>query len=341
MLKKEEVFVRVSSEKKARKLKELLEMFGESVYEPTLERLKNGVVSDEYPYVHINRVWTGLSEGITCKENPKVSLKELRNILAFEKLKRGDIIIASIGSTKYVVEFDRFLDTGIILGSKYRTIGHDLILTAGRFKNFIRYATEEEKALLEPKKELEVGKWYKHPKGSIYFINHECERGHLYGYGFDEKGNWDVKHQIDSRYCDFNSVAKYDITEATPKEVEEALIKEAKMWYKVGDVIDQSKIYPNISNKKTIIDIKKFRFGDINKDSVEVLTGICAETVFKNGKWAEVINPEKSLEERIKELEDFVFKATINCICRDEHGKLVAKVDGKALEILSEKTKLR
>ena len=74
----------------------------------------------------------------------------------------------------------------------------------------------------------ELNRWYKHQNGSLYFINNECEDGHLYGYGFDNDGEWYVRNNDESDFCAFNSVAKKEITEATPQEVEQSLIEEAK-----------------------------------------------------------------------------------------------------------------
>lgn len=316
MLKKEEVYVRVSSEKKARKLKELLEMFGEPKDILTFE----GFNVLETPWfinnecspcvVFYENEWIG-----SCSEFEigliRVSLKELRNILAKDKLKEGDIVVCKCSGygNEYIVKFDKFVGNNIE-GRYLHDFHNGIRLTkeTGHFDNFIRYATEEEKALLETKKELEVGKWYKHPNGSVYFINHECDRGHLYGYGFDEKGNWDVKHQSDSRYCAFNSVAKYDITEATQQEVEEALIKEAKrIGFVNGALCNNSNVHDvDLKNNRLSFE-NNFEF-DLEYNTLRaILDSETTYSVFKNGKWAEVIKPEKSLEERVKELENVVF----------------------------------
>lgn len=290
MLKKEEVFVRVSSEKKARKLAKLLDMFGEGVYKPTLKRLKNGVVSDEYPIVHYNWEWNGIVSSPIDKTN--VSLKELRNILAVEHLKEGDVIVASIGSIKYIVKFERFVKKQIEGCYIYESIGGaKLTKETGYFDKFISYATEEEKALLEPKKELEVGKWYRHTSGSLanyQGLNKSC-------YGISIYGGWNHQEWFITRNQGW--------TEAPAQEVEEALIKEAKRRYKVGDKLNKvqddfskgNRIFnTNLTHQAGLCDLW---IDDDNRYS---------SCIFKDGKWAKVIKEHKSLEERVKELEDRV-----------------------------------
>lgn len=162
------------------------------------------------------------------------SPKKLKNILAKEHLKEGDVILASIGSDKYLVEFKEVSNrnTGAwIIANRYITFSKDgstsEIFKTGAFINFLRYATEEEKALLEPKKELEVGKWYtiaynNNPKEvvSINFVEQIEGDKVWYSYGIDLKNNeWKNKDWYNSRHTS---------VEATQQEVEEALIKEAK-----------------------------------------------------------------------------------------------------------------
>lgn len=107
MLKKEEVYVRVSSEKKARKLGDLLEMFGENVYGKTLERLKNGIVSDKYPYVSYSfDSWHGLTHVRTFEYLTEVTLKELRNILAKEKQPQESAIYRAISLLQHGLGLD-------------------------------------------------------------------------------------------------------------------------------------------------------------------------------------------------------------------------------------------
>ena len=168
MLKKEEVYVRVLSKKKARKVKELLEMFGEKIFQATLEIFDNGedlygCSFDEYPYVMIDDndgEWSCFSH-LNCNKT-KVSLKELRNILARDYLKEGDVVVIKGSDTgikrvgvvndviwnernEISIVSDNFSDLDNI------DIKHNGLGFAG---NFIRYATEEEKQLLKPEESV-------------------------------------------------------------------------------------------------------------------------------------------------------------------------------------------
>lgn len=81
-----------------------------------------------------------------------------------------------------------------------------------------KLATKEEKALLEPKEELEVGKWYKGLNNSNQIIFKVDSSYNGVNYGFFNK-QWD-----ESWYCSNPD----EWLEATPQEVEDALVKEAK-----------------------------------------------------------------------------------------------------------------
>ncbi len=73
------------------------------------------------------------------------------------------------------------------------------------------------------KKELIVGRWYKNSIDSLLYCKNIEEDGCISGYGFNQFGQW-----VD----DYAIIPEY--TEATPKEVEDALIKEAKRRYPIG-----------------------------------------------------------------------------------------------------------
>ncbi|HWL22316.1 MAG TPA: hypothetical protein VNR38_00950 [Ureibacillus sp.] len=279
MLKKEEVFVRVSSEKKARKLAKLLEMFGEGVYKPTLKRLKNGVVSDEYPIVHYNWEWNGI--GSSPIDKTKVSIKELRNILAVEHLKSGDVVVLNNG------EIVKIKHIGDVWFEELNGLFHA--------SDFIRYANEEEKALLEPvsltEKDYKDNTWYKSNRtGNLFFL----DKISSYHYGFNS-----CCYSDDIRWFECFKENGFDIatnwTEATPQEVEEALIKEVKRRYKVGDLLRDE----DGDTKRFGLFTLRYR----HEFNTLFQAGI---NIFKDGKWAEVIKPGKSLEERVKELEQKV-----------------------------------
>lgn len=128
------------------------------------------------------------------------------------------------------------------------------------------------------KPKLEVGKWYKFNRGLsnfLYFIENIKEGT---GYGFN-KGIW---CNDNDRWCD-----NFDNhTPATDKEVEEALIKEAKKrGFKVG-----VKVYFKSSGEHRKITgelyiSRKYKgemvcFGSENQ---------CGDIIFQNGKWVEII----------------------------------------------------
>lgn len=87
-LTKGDVYVVVDTPKKAKKLKKVLDVFGEKIYKSTNKRLSNGIVSEKYPtIILISGDWSGYpSKSIIGRT--KVTIKELRNILAKEHLKK-------------------------------------------------------------------------------------------------------------------------------------------------------------------------------------------------------------------------------------------------------------
>lgn len=304
MLKKEKVFVRVSSEKKARKLKKLLEMFGESFGECTFSHLENDV-GFVYFESRVDKWYIDVIGKIINKT--KVSLKQLRNILAVDKLREGDVVVLGYCKSKeYIGVFDNYRK-GYFEVSKYISLNSgsgNLMNNPGSISNFIRYATEEEKALLEPKKELEVGKWYfienkncqTRKTDALVFIK-EFKGNDNTNYGFDSKGDWTNQFWAD----DLKNMGR--IVEATPQEVEEALIKEAKRRYKVGDKL--SEVYDDFSEGNRIFNLNLRHQVGLCDLWIDDVNGYLS-CIFKNGKWAEVIEPELTLEERVKELEEKV-----------------------------------
>jgi len=152
---------------------------------------------------------------------------------------------------------------------------------------------QEKKQLKKQLKELpslEVGKWYKDPTqlGYIYFIT-EVLNDRIKGYGFFD-GEW----ENDIELLIFSVI---DDTPATRKEVETALIKEAKKRYKKGYTIKPFNIHLMIDEpKKTMISSDNF-----NISSYESELGIWVESVdwnsvvFHKGKWAEIIEEPKTV----------------------------------------------
>lgn len=141
--------------------------------------------------------------------------------------------------------------------------------------------------------QIEAGKWYKNKSNtkSIIFntgVKNGC-------YGFNNSGKWT------NEYEEVTLTNLWE--EATPEEVKQALIAEAKWRYKVGDRL--SKIYEDCAKcenrcfgerKFTIEDGKLYMHNDISN------YGYC---IFYNGQWASVISQEKpSLQDDIQALKD-------------------------------------
>lgn len=128
--------------------------------------------------------------------------------------------------------------------------------------------------------ELEIGKWYKHNKFLLYIIDK------THWYGFDVSGAWNDYATYEDLMTD------KDLLPATDKEVETALIAEAKRrGFKEGVK------YFNASLPSFKETARNNEFKYINSD--EVILYLDGNTIFYNGKWAEIISEpiEVTLEE--------------------------------------------
>lgn len=128
---------------------------------------------------------------------------------------------------------------------------------------------DELKSKIE-KPKLEAGKWYKsNDSDGLFFITQikESSNPHI-SYGFSRSGHW-----VNEGY----RCLKEDYIEATPKEVEEALTKEA-----VKRVLVNSKYIPvNLINKQVVKVGDRFHY-----DSKENKLLISGWACFKDGTWA-------------------------------------------------------
>src|SRR5690606_35521120 len=135
------------------------------------------------------------------------------------------------------------------------------------------------------------------------------------GYGIGANGNW---YDDDGSY----SWLTCDLKEATKEEVETALRKEAE---KRGFV--KGSVFQRVAGaeKDMRIPIEEIIF-DVYKGG-----GLYSRNswVFLDGKWADVIEQEKTLEQRVKELEDFIY------------GKkeFIANIKGEDLQLVLERKK--
>lgn len=148
-----------------------------------------------------------------------------------------------------------------------------------------------------------VGKWYfkqDDRQSSIIFFCQGHRNGNAYGYGIDTSSNGKTEWFSDSDVVESNND---DFREATPEEVEQALIAEAKRRYKVGDRL--SKIYEDYAKCENrcfgerefaIEDGKLYMQNDISNYDY---------CIFYDGQWASVIPQEKpSLQDDIQALKD-------------------------------------
>ena len=159
------------------------------------------------------------------------------------------------------------------------------------------------------KKELEVGKWYKRPHNSALFYVTEIlniDSNHCKVFGFDNVGKWMPENAKTFPDNDF---------EATPEQIESALINEAKKrGFKNGAIGNNSN--PNecnlINNKLNFIGME---FDDKTNELRAINNVSSFWTVFKYGKWAEIIPEETKV------------------ITMDKAVKILSKKYGKQVEI--------
>lgn len=127
------------------------------------------------------------------------------------------------------------------------------------------------------KKELEVGKWYKRPHNSALFYVTEIlniDSNYCKVFGFDNLGHWMAENAKTFPDNDF---------EATPKQVETALINQAK---KKG-FIKGVEHYITNGSANLIARGSRFYF---DKYRNKLLFNNWS--IFENGKWAEIIPEE-------------------------------------------------
>jgi len=139
------------------------------------------------------------------------------------------------------------------------------------------------------KKELIVGKWYKNSIDSLLYCKNIEYDGCISGYGFNQFGQW-----VD----DYVIIPEY--TEATPKEVEEALIKEAKKrGFVDGIYLEKSGINKSLSSC-----VKNPINGNFNYfEHCNVLDSQNGNGhIFDNGTWATILPSKKKMT--ISEIEE-------------------------------------
>ena len=158
---------------------------------------------------------------------------------------------------------------------------------------------------------IEVGKWYFKQydrESSIIFFCQGHRSGIAYGYGIDTSNNGKTEWLSDSDVVESNNDG---FREATPEEVKQALIDEAKRRYKVGDRIKslRNDWVHNIGEMQVDVlsPTKEWNYWVVTVVAEEdEWNKMCSNpTVFKDGQWASVIPQEKpSLQDDIQALKD-------------------------------------
>lgn len=151
-LTKGDVYVVVDTPKKAKKLKKVLDMFGERIYDVDRIAIDNGsyhtgtvALYDDYDKIYIvDDEWYIYSH--TPSGRTKVSIKELRNILAKEHLKKGDYVVLSNGLIGKIIK--------PVAKSEILVLDNENDNVTCSIEDFKRYATHEEIALLDPQQGL-------------------------------------------------------------------------------------------------------------------------------------------------------------------------------------------
>lgn len=155
MLKKEEIFVDIQSKSEYDKVIKLLRSFGQRLEITAWDNRRLAYFSDFY-----KNTWCVSQRSYIEKLKTKVSIQELKNILAFEYLKKGDVIIFSGGTEGFlwIAEFERFIPSrGINLPLSIKTKRHNSLHKESRYQHsasgeiygsFVRFATDSEKRVL-------------------------------------------------------------------------------------------------------------------------------------------------------------------------------------------------
>jgi len=139
------------------------------------------------------------------------------------------------------------------------------------------------------KKELIVGVWYKNSIDSLLYCKNIEYDGCISGYGFNQFGQW-----VD----DYVIIPEY--TEATPKEVEEALVNYAKTRYKKGDRIKYNGFEGTIVGEIYWADGSMLVSVPCDKKSTKRPNENFP--LMKDGVWSEILPPKKKMT--ISEIEE-------------------------------------
>ena len=156
----------------------------------------------------------------------------------------------------------------------------------------------KKKLKIEAKTELIKDKWYRNKKDAIFCFNGEYNDKSPCGYGINSFDNW-----LDA---DYNGWQPEGVELISDKEVEKALIIQAKKRYKKGD-----RFKPCNGNQDTLFEDISFsnfwsrmNFGQVIYSNYEY--------IYQNGKWAEIV--ENKLKLNGKEVTIKYSKISIGCV---------------------------
>jgi hypothetical protein len=149
------------------------------------------------------------------------------------------------------------------------------------------------------KTELELNKWYKYKLALFYVTNKISNHTNYYNvFGFDVDGNW----MTDNATTYFNE----NYIEATPEEVESALINEAKKrGYKKG-----VKCYFGTGKYQRIISTDDIIFDTNYVNNGGLCMGM--NVIFTQGNWVEILPQEKTIVPMAKALKIIAKKMKVS-----------------------------
>jgi hypothetical protein len=180
-----------------------------------------------------------------------------------------------------------------------REQAEEVLKDVNRYNEHSKELYSEDIKFLDHKFPKKVSGWYKTKGYEKYLFYIDFENNNAYGFGFD--GEWEINYNA---LC-YNENTDYL---ATPQEVEQRLIEEAKRRGIIKGAVVANAV--NGSTHKIVIE-PMFRFTSYY--SKEELMCDCTYyshfTAFINGKWAEVIEqPETELTRTIKKAEKIASK---------------------------------
>ena len=137
---------------------------------------------------------------------------------------------------------------------------------------------EKEFPKLFKKDALVVGKWYINIDGlkCLHFVTKITDSKEYFAYGFSFSNEW----KNNKGFGSVNDYTNKNFRLATDKEVEEALIKEAKRrGFKEGVE------FKSMNNKFSVLN-ESFRYQEISKNTLDAFG---CYNIFQEGKWAEIV----------------------------------------------------